>query len=92
MLKADENWQQLTPEQKHELLRAEKLTALPIHRHGERGQGAGVARRDDALATWSDRIAALPARFDKVKLAAAELMEPEAVYVKIPSRTLKTAS
>ena len=42
------------------------------------------------LSTWADRIAALPARFENVRLAAAELMEPEAVYVRVPSRTLKT--
>jgi len=89
MLKADENWTQLTPEQKHELLVAQKLTKVPvIDTSGE----AKVLESLDAmsLSTWADRIAALPARFDKVRLAAAELMEPEAVYVKVPSRTLKT--
>ena len=89
MLKTDDNWQQLTPEQKHELLTAEKLTAVPSI---DTASEVKVLESLDAmtLSTWSDRIAALPARFDKVKLAAAELMEPEAVYVKVPSRTLKT--
>jgi len=89
MLKADENWQQLTPEQKHELLITEKLTAVPSI---DTASEIKVLESLDAMSpsTWSDRIAALPARFEKVKLAAAELMEPEAVYVKVPSRTLKT--
>jgi hypothetical protein len=89
MLKADENWTQLTPEQKHELLVAQKLTKVPVI---DTANEAKVLESLDAmsLSTRADRIAALPARFDKVRLAAAELMEPEAVYVKVPSRTLKT--
>jgi len=89
MLKADENWPQLTPAQKHELLLAQKLTKVPTI---DTANEPRVLASLDAmsLSTWADRIAALPARFDKVRLAAAELMEPEAVYVKVPSRTLKT--
>lgn len=89
MLKADENWPQLTPEQKHGLLLAQKLTKVPAI---DTATEAKVLASLDAmsLSTWADRIAALPARFDKVRLGAAELMEPEAVYVKVPSRTLKT--
>src|SRR5690606_11819362 len=88
-LKNDENWVQLTPEQKNSLLAAEKLTKVP---QVDTSTEAKVLESLDAmsLSTWSDRNAALPARFERVRLAAAELMEPEAVYVKIPSRTLKT--
>ena len=88
MLKADENWPQLTPEQKHEILLAQKLTKVPAI---DTANEAKVLASLDAmtLSTWADRIAALPARFDKVRLAAAELMEPEAVYVKVPPRTLR---
>ena len=88
-LKADDNWVQLTPEQKNELLVSQKLTKVP---QVDTSTESNVLESLDGmpLSTWSDRIAALPSRFDKVRLAAAELMEPEAVYVKIPSRTLKT--
>ncbi|MEA2084647.1 MAG: hypothetical protein U9O82_10530 [Thermodesulfobacteriota bacterium] len=32
----------------------------------------------------------MPSRFDAVLVGAAELMEPEAQFVKLPSRTIKT--
>jgi len=89
MLKADENWPQLTPEQKHELLLAQKLTKVPAI---DTSNDAKVLESLDAmsLSTGADRIAALPGRFDKVRLGAAELMEPEAVYMKVPSKMFKS--
>ena len=39
---------------------------------------------------FSDRVAALPARFDNVVVAAAELLEPEAQIIQVPKRMLKT--
>lgn len=89
MLEADENWVQLTRDQKEGLLAAEKLSSLP---QVDASTEAKVLESLDAmsLSTRSDRYAALPARFERVLLAAAELVEPEAVYVKIPSCTLRT--
>ena len=57
-----------------------------------------VADTDEVLATLekmslsalTDRVAALPSRFDAVMVAAAELMEPEAQFIKLPQRTIKT--
>ena len=42
------------------------------------------------LSALSDRVAAMPSRFDAVLVGAAELMEPEAQFVKLPNRTIKT--
>ena len=89
MLKADDNWIHLTPEQKHGLLIAEGLTVVP--EIDVTSEGKVLASLDGMpLSTWADRIAALPSRFEKVRLQAAELMEPEAQYVKVPRVTLKT--
>ena len=87
MLKADDNWTQLSPDQKHELLLAEGLTAVPEIDTADEGK---VLATLDAmpLSTWGDRIAALPARFSRVQIQAAELMEPEAAYVKLQAATL----
>jgi hypothetical protein len=90
-LKEDANWQRLDPEQRNTFLAEQRLTladALAIK----------VANKDEVLATLekmslpalADRVAALSSRFDAVLVAAAELMEPEAQFVKLPSRTIKT--
>ena len=42
------------------------------------------------LSALADRVAALPSRFDAVLVAAAELMEPDAQFLKVPRRMLKT--
>ncbi|MBQ8037276.1 MAG: hypothetical protein IJ268_09800 [Proteobacteria bacterium] len=52
-------------------------------------------KNPETLQSWSlsmlrDRFAALPARFDRVAKAVAELCEPEVLFVDIPHRVLKT--
>lgn len=90
LLEQDENWSKLSEEQRHGLLAEEKLTVVPEISTGTT-HDVLTTLRGMPLGTWSDRCAALPGRFDKVRLNAAELMEPQAVYVKIPARTLKNA-
>ena len=90
-LKGDTNWQQLDPEQRNSLLSKQKLTLTdaPI---------INVASTDEIVATLGritlsalgDRVAAMQSRFDEVLVGAAELMEPEAQFVKLPNRTIKT--
>lgn len=90
-LKEDDNWQQLEPEQRNTLLADQRLTLKDA-------PTIEVADKDEVLRTLekmsfsalADRIAAMPSRFDAVLVAAAELMEPEAQFVKLPSRTIKT--
>lgn len=43
-----------------------------------------------SLSSFADRVAAIDSRFDAVLVSAAELMEPKAQFVKLPSRTIKT--
>jgi hypothetical protein len=90
-LDADTNWQQLEPEQRNSLLSTQKLTLADAPK-------VQVANTDEVLATlerlslssFTDRVAAIDSRFDAVLVSAAELMEPEAQFVKLPSRTIKT--
>ncbi len=88
-LRNDENWEQLTPEQRHELLAEQHLTKVPDINTGTT-DAVLSSLRAMSLGTWSDRTAALPHRFQLVLLKAAELMEPDAVYVKLESRTFKS--
>lgn len=90
-LDADTNWKQLEPEQRNSLLAAQKLTLTDAPK-------VQVANTDEVLATvdrlslssFADRVAAIDSRFDAVLVAAAELMEPKAQFVKLPHRTIKT--
>jgi hypothetical protein len=90
-LDADTNWQQLEPEQRNSLLTTQKLTLADAPK-------VQVANTDEVLATlerlslssFTDRVAAIDSRFDAVLVSAAELMEPKAQFVKLPSRTIKT--
>lgn len=90
-LKQDDNWLQLEPEQRHQLLSGQML-------HEAARPKVEVQATEDVLRTleafslsmFEDRIAAMPGRFDAVLHAAAELMEPEAKFVHLPRRTIKT--
>ena len=90
-LEADDNWQQLSPDERHDLLATKRLTAAdaPAISLGSTAEVLDTLShvRPDALA---DRIAALSSRFDDVLVKAAEAMEPEIQFVELPRRTLKS--
>jgi hypothetical protein len=90
-LHEDANWQQLEPEQRYQLTSAQ-------HLHEPARPKVAVQSTVDVLATldscplpmFTDRVAAMPGRFDGVVRAAAELLEPEAQFIQVPRRMLKT--
>ena len=43
-----------------------------------------------SLSRFTDRVVALPGRFDNVAVGAAKLCEPEIQFVNVPRPTLKT--
>jgi len=90
-LEADDNWQQLSQEQRHDFLADNRLTAAhaPEISLGSTEEVLETLShvRPDALA---DRIAALSSRFDEVLVSAAEAMEPAIQFVSLPRRTLKS--
>ncbi|MBM9537894.1 BREX system P-loop protein BrxC [Desulfobulbus alkaliphilus] len=87
----DTNWQQLEPEQRYQLISAQFL-------HESARPAVAVQSTRDVLTTldnctlsmFADRVAAMPARFDNVASGAAELCEPQAQFIQVPRRTLKT--
>jgi len=91
MLDADENWRQLTPAQRLELLQAEGLLTIPDICTGTEKDILELLRLG-SLPAWSDRTAALPKRFHDARLRAAKLIEPAATHIRIPRRTLKTTA
>ncbi|MBK5942672.1 hypothetical protein CCR79_02095 [Halorhodospira halophila] len=90
-LEQDESWQQLQPEQRNQLLAQQRLTNAdwPAIQVGSTDEILETLRRQplDAL---SERVAALPARFEEVAQEAAELLQPEVQEVATPRRTLQS--
>ena len=90
-LEADSNWTRLDADQRRQLLADQNIaeSARP---------GINVQNTDAVLATldtmpltmFADRVAAMPVRFDKVAVVAAELLEPEASVVTLPRRMLRS--
>ena len=90
-LRADENWNQLTPEQKSNL-RGEQQLLDSCKPSIDLSSTDSVLRTLESLPiqTFRDRLAALPARFNNVLEKAAELCEPEIQLVDVAKFTLKT--
>ncbi len=90
-LAADSNWQQLEPEQRNQLLAEQRLTLSDRPKVEVQSTSDVLTTLDHcALSMFADRVAAMPARFDNIAVAAAELCEPEIQFVQVPRRTLKT--
>lgn len=89
-LENDDSWQQLTPEQRHDVLAEQRLTA------GDKPE-FNLGTADEVLTTlehvrpnaFGDRITALPSLFNAAAVTAAQQMEPQAQVVTLPQRTLK---
>ena len=90
-LAADSNWQQLEPEQRNQLLSAQRLTLSDRPTVAVQSTNNVLATLDHcSLSMFTDRVAALPGRFDNVAVGTTELCEPEIQFVSVPRRTLKT--
>ena len=90
-LAGDANWQQLEPEQRNSLLADQKLRLAdaPQVALADTAEVLATVQRLP-LGSFADRVAAIDSRFDAVLVAAAELMEPAAQFVKLPRRTIKS--
>jgi len=90
-LKNDTNWQQLEPEQRNQLLAEQRLSLEDRPKVAVKSTADVLATLDNcSLAMFADRVAAMPARFDNIAAGAAEMCEPEAQFIQVPRRTLKT--
>lgn len=87
----DSNWQQLESEQRYQLMSAQFLHESARPKVEVQSTSDVLTTLDNcALSMFGDRVAAMPARFDNVASGAAELCEPQAQFIQVPRRTLKT--
>lgn len=90
-LRNDSNWQQLEPEQRNQLLAEQRLTSADRPKIEVQSTADVLTTLSQySLAMFADRVAAMSARFDNVAAGAAEMCEPEAQFIQVPRRTLKT--
>jgi hypothetical protein len=82
-------WNQLSPTQQQAILDDNGLSTIPPIKVGTETE-ALTSLSTTSLNGWKTRIDALSQRFVKAQLAAAKLLEPQAVQVTLPSVTLKT--
>ena len=90
-LEEDKNWHQLEQEQRYELMSSQLLNEAARPKIEVQSTNDILNTLDKcSLSGFADRVAALPARFEKVATSAAELCEPETQFIQVPRRALKT--
>lgn len=87
-LAADAEWQQLDEPTRSQILKTNGLTGVPSVKTGTPDE-VERALGERSLSAWQTQRDALPTRFAQARLDAAKRLVPEAVAVKLPSRTLR---
>ena len=90
-LAVDSNWRQLEPEQRNQLMSEQRLILSDRPTIAVQSTSDVLDTLDRcSLSRFTDRVVALPGRFDNVAVGAAKLCEPEIQFVNVPRPTLKT--
>ena len=88
-LKSNDNWLNITPDQKQDILDTEGVADISPLSIGD-DSSLICTLEETPLTNWKTKIDALPQQFRNSALAAAKLLEPETQTVKLTSGTLKT--
>lgn len=90
-LKPDCNWKKLPPDQRNRLLAEQKLTNSDMPKVKVGGSAEVLQTLQTlTLSAFEDRVKSLSSRFNEVQTQVAEIMEPTAKTIDLPSRTLKS--
>jgi hypothetical protein len=88
-IEATSTWQQLTPEQRYEILSDYGIRILPTIAVGTTEEILTTVRQTK-LSELRAICDALPTRFNNAAAAAAKLLEPKAQHVSLPGGTIKS--
>ena len=88
-LEIDPNWQHLAEDQQAQFLEDHKITPLEAISLSTTDELVDALEECD-LQRWNERTQALRSRFDSLRMAVAQLLEPKVTQVSLPKRTLKT--
>jgi hypothetical protein len=88
-LTSNDNWANITYDQKQDILNAEDIAGIPSLSIGD---DSSLLRtlEETPLTNWKTKIDALPTQFSNAALAAAKLLEPKTQTVRLTSGTLRT--
>lgn len=86
-LQATESWQKLDSAQCNQIL-GEGIKTIPQIAVGTEAEVL-KSLESLSLTEWLNRCDTLPQRFTQARLAAEKLLEPQAVYLKLPNATLR---
>lgn len=90
-LESDENWEQLSQEQRLALLSGQKLILSDEPKVNVSSTQAIIQTLQAiSLSSLSDRAAAMPSRFSNIAEQAAALLEPDVKTISLSRKTLKT--
>ncbi len=83
------NWRKITSSQQQQILTKEGIASIPPLAI-EDDESLLQSLSTTSLFGWKIKIDALPQQFSNAALAAAKLLEPKTIHVKLTSTTLKT--
>ena len=90
-LQADSHWQQLSEQEKNDILGKRKLLTLaqPVLNDA----GAIIDSLNDvSLEQWTDRTESLASKFDSARMEAVQLLQPKLQRINLPRKTFETES
>ncbi|MNF92384.1 hypothetical protein D3C84_750280 [compost metagenome] len=88
-LQADSHWQQLSEQQKSDILGKRKLLTLaqPVLNDAE---AIIDSLNDVSLEQWTDRTESLSSKFDSARMEAVQLLQPKLQRISLPRKTFET--
>jgi hypothetical protein len=87
-LEGDNHWQQLSDEQRQEILEKRKLLSLPKPDLGD-ADAIVESLNDVSLEQWNDRRESLASKFDNARLEAVQLLQPKIQRINLPRTTFE---
>lgn len=90
-LKENDNWNKITPDQQQKILQDEGIASMPRLSVGD-DWALLRSLKETPLPNWKTKAHALPQQFNNAAMAAAKLLEPKIIKVRLASGTLKTTA
>ena len=89
-LQADTHWQQLSPEQQHDILNKRKLLSMDEPALSD-AEAIIDSLNEVSLEQWTDRTDSLSSKFDSARLEAVQLLQPKLQRITLPRVTFESA-